>query len=120
MDVETSTEKGDIHSFISYLIDNPPKDPCTIQIGNTEFQSEEDTLKFLLGVFCEGVKKVFHTETINWDTVDKSDLKHMNKYFASFGWNIIVERQSDKVNITGYNLETKKLLNSSATVNLLV
>lgn len=111
-------KEGDFNTFVKHLFENPPQPLNSIQIGNLQFDSEEDILKFLLALFCEGVKILFGIEKIEWKNVSKEDLQTVNKYFNSFGWELLIEKNNKKVAFTGKNLETNKILDEFITIKL--
>lgn len=117
-EVKVEQKDGDFNSFISHIFNSPPQKPNSIQIGNLQFDSEQDTLRFLLAVFCQGIQILFKTDKVYWDSVSESDLDLVNKYFVSFGWKISVEKNKNIVVFTGFNIETQKFLNEYATINL--
>lgn len=102
------------------VFSNPPQEPRSIciemepQTDNDIPQTDEERSKILYNnlfdFMCTGVKVLFKVNEINFKTVDKDQIKMINKYMNSIGYHVFLTRRWMVIEDVEKENETKSLV----------
>ena len=108
MDMDITMEDITVESIIEMVFDNPIKPPKSYGFTFPDYNLKE-TYEVFLSIFTKGIHKLFHDSNgrVCIKDLSSENINTINKYFHSFGINIIMEiyllEEYLKKNITTYN-----------------
>jgi hypothetical protein len=92
-------DEMDVANLISSLFSAPPQDPFTIKLEIDE-ANEQMIIDLLQSVLVQGsffrFKKAIHA-------LDENEVALMRKYFQSFGWDALYEKETALKPVTDYH-----------------
>lgn len=118
-----------LRKIANSIFNTTPKDPCSIDLqldtdNSDQFDdSESDKVvsEILSALMCYGIQILFNVgpETgikVNVGEITDQQLEFVNKYFNSFGWEIILTKTSLFGIISFKNIISNKILSESLTL----
>lgn len=114
-----------LDDFVKILFGKPAQPKNSIQLTLDTIGDESETKEFvlfkqLMDIMCRAIPIVFKTDAkINLNEITAQQLKVLNEYFNSFGWEILLHRSNENsFKISMKNIVNKNVLPDCVYINI--